>query len=137
MSDVRDPDTDQQLPIPNDQTSCQDLVIADIEERKALGLKKYGTLLQPFNGRSFLRDAYEEVLDLAVYLRGRLEEELQNEAKQLELEESYNQPPLWRADLFEGECACINPVPSYTGYDFPVCAKCMCRVPGEKLAHKQ
>lgn len=78
MSDVRDPATDQRLPIPNDQTSCQDLVIADIEERKALGIKKYGTLLQPFNGRSFLLDAYQEVLDLAVYLRGMLEEERQS-----------------------------------------------------------
>lgn len=79
VSDKRDPETDQRLPIPNDQTSCQDLVIADIEARKALGLKKYGTLLQPFNGRSFLQDAYEEVLDLAVYLRGRLEEERQSD----------------------------------------------------------
>ena len=78
MSEERDPETDQPLPIHNDQTSCQDLVIADIEARKALGLKKYGTLLQPFNGRSFLQDAYEEVLDLAVYLRGRLEEERQS-----------------------------------------------------------
>jgi hypothetical protein len=78
MSTKRDPETDQQLPIPNDQVSCQDMVIADIETRKALGISKYGTLLQPFNGRSFLQDAYEEVLDLAVYLRGKLEEERQS-----------------------------------------------------------
>ncbi len=82
MSDVRDPETDQSLPVPNNQTSCQDLVIADIEDRKALGLRKYGTLLQPFNGRSFLQDAYEEVLDLAVYLRGKLEEERQSASEQ-------------------------------------------------------
>ena len=81
MSEERDPETDQQLPIPNDRTSCQDMVIADIENRKALGLKKYGTLLQPFNGRSFLQDAYEEVLDLSVYLRGKLEEERENRAE--------------------------------------------------------
>lgn len=75
MSDVRDPETDQQLPVPNNRTSCQDLVIADLENRKTLGLKKYGTLLQPFNGRSFLLDAYQEALDLTVYLRGLLEEQ--------------------------------------------------------------
>lgn len=75
MSDVRDPDRDQAAPIPNDGPSCHDLVIADMEERKAFGLRKYSTYLQPHNGRSFLQDAYEEVLDLAVYLRGRLEEE--------------------------------------------------------------
>jgi len=44
-------------------------------ERKQFGLRKYNSLLQPFNGRSFTQDAYEEVLDLAVYLRGKLEEE--------------------------------------------------------------
>ncbi len=83
MSDTRDPKTYQQLPVPNDRKSCQDMVIEDIEKRKALGISKYGTLLQPFNGRSFLQDAYEEVLDLAVYLRGALEEErvLQEQAQ--------------------------------------------------------
>lgn len=75
MSDERDPERDQQAPIPNDRTPCQDLVVADILERKEFGVRKYGTPLQPFNGRSFLQDSYEEVLDLAVYLRGKLEEE--------------------------------------------------------------
>lgn len=75
MSDVRDPDRDQIAPTPNDGPSCHDLVIEDMLERKEFGLQKYQSLLQPHNGRSFLQDAYEEVLDLAVYLRGRLEEE--------------------------------------------------------------
>lgn len=75
MSDVRDPDRDQPLAILNDLPSCHDLVIADMAERKEFGLKKYTTPLQPHNGRSFLQDAYEEVLDLAVYLRGKLYEE--------------------------------------------------------------
>jgi hypothetical protein len=50
------------------------MVIADIEKRKAIGLERYGTLLQPFNGRDALRDAYEEALDLAQYLRQAIEE---------------------------------------------------------------
>lgn len=74
MGDVRDPNRDQVLPTPNDGPSCHDLVILDLEERKAFGLKKYDSLLQPNNGRSMLQDAYEEVLDLAAYLRGALEE---------------------------------------------------------------
>ena len=74
MSDERDPETDQQLPIKNDSPAIQDLVISDIEERKQLGLKKYGTLLQANNGRDMLLDAYQEVLDLAIYLRGAIEE---------------------------------------------------------------
>lgn len=75
MSDTRDPDRDQVEPTPNDNPSCHDLVIADMAERKAFGLRKYNSLLQAHNGRSFTLDAYEEVLDLAVYLRGKLEEE--------------------------------------------------------------
>lgn len=75
MSDVRDPETDQAAPVPNDSPFIQDLVVADLEERKQHGIRKYGTALQAGNGRSMLQDAYEEVLDLAVYLRGALEEE--------------------------------------------------------------
>jgi len=67
---------DQPMPEPNTGTvSAQDLVIADIERRKAVGLSRYGTLLFPNNGRSMLRDAYDEALDLCVYLRGLIAEE--------------------------------------------------------------
>lgn len=53
----------------NDGPSMHDLVIKDMEARKAFGLSKYGTILQAFNGRHALKDAYEELLDLLVYLR--------------------------------------------------------------------
>ena len=59
----------QEDPIPNDSPSMHDLVIQDMERRKQFGLSKYGTLLQAGNGRHALQDAYDEVLDLAVYLR--------------------------------------------------------------------
>lgn len=65
---------EQPMPTKNDGPCIQDLVIADIEKRKAIGLQRYGTLLQPFNGRDALRDAYEEALDLCQYLRQALEE---------------------------------------------------------------
>lgn len=111
-------------------------MIADIEERKNLGLRKYGTLLQPFNGRSFLLDAYEEVLDLAVYLRGKIEEERQKEQAKFPALEIEGET-LWPLGDPDSHCTCVNPVPSYTGFDFPVCANCMSRVGDEKLAHKQ
>lgn len=60
---------DQELPEVNDQPGVQDLVIADIEARKQVGIERYGTVLQPFNGRKTLVDAYEESLDQTVYLR--------------------------------------------------------------------
>jgi len=65
---------DQPLPDKNDRTPMQDLLIADIEKRKVVGIERYGTLLQPFNNRSFVRDAYEETIDLSLYLRGVMEE---------------------------------------------------------------
>ena len=61
-------------PIANDNPSIHDLVVADIEDRKQFGLEKYGTTLQAGNGRRSLVDAYQEILDLAVYLRQHIEE---------------------------------------------------------------
>lgn len=60
---------DQPLPVGNDLPVMHDLVIEDLRRRLEVGIRRYGQPLQPFNGRNALRDAYEEVLDLAVYLR--------------------------------------------------------------------
>lgn len=60
---------DQPLPVKNDREYVQTTVIRDLETRTAVGIERYGTGLQPFNGRDALRDAYEEALDLAVYLK--------------------------------------------------------------------
>lgn len=60
---------DQQLPTPNDLPVIHDLVTADIQARLALGISRYGTGLQPHNGRDSLQDAYEEALDMCTYLR--------------------------------------------------------------------
>ena len=45
------------------------LVQLDIEKRVEKGEKEYGERLKPFNGRYALQDAYEEALDLALYLK--------------------------------------------------------------------
>lgn len=66
--------TDQPMPTPNDHPSIQGLVRADLEQREQVGIQRYGTPLQPHNGRDALRDAYEEALDLACYLRQAIEE---------------------------------------------------------------
>lgn len=60
---------EQPMPLINDHPDIQSLVIADIGTRREVGIERYGTALQPFNGRDALRDAYEEALDLAMYLR--------------------------------------------------------------------
>lgn len=65
---------DQPLPVPNGQPDIQSMVIADIHHRREVGIQRYGTALQAHNGRDALRDAYEEALDLAMYLRQAIEE---------------------------------------------------------------
>lgn len=62
----------QPNPTPTAETPTYLHVIADIRERAAAGLNTYGTYLQPNNGRDSLQDAYEEALDLALYIRNEM-----------------------------------------------------------------
>ena len=57
-----------------DGTEIWPLVIKDMEERNRFGAEKYGTTLRAFNGRDPIVDAYQEALDLCVYLRQAIEE---------------------------------------------------------------
>lgn len=61
--------TEQPAPQANDKPAVWDLVIADMKARDAEGRRKYGVPLQPHNGRDVLVDAFQEALDLCVYLR--------------------------------------------------------------------
>ncbi len=76
--------TPEPAPQPNDYVAVWPLVCEDLLEeyggdieamriecmgRHEFGLAKYGTPLQPFNGRDALTDAYQELLDGAVYLK--------------------------------------------------------------------
>lgn len=70
MSDIKD----QPDPVPNAGRPIWDLVIEDMRERDRIGRERYGTPLQANNGRDPLVDAYQESLDLAVYLRQAIEE---------------------------------------------------------------
>jgi len=44
-------------------------VIADLRRREEKGIATYGRSLETHNGRDALVDAYEECLDMAVYLK--------------------------------------------------------------------
>lgn len=59
----------QQAPVKNSEPPVWGLVAFDFALRDEMGREKYGTPLQAFNGRDALKDAYEEALDLVVYLR--------------------------------------------------------------------
>jgi hypothetical protein len=49
-------------------------IIADLAARAEMGFKKYGCYLQTHNGRDALMDAYQENLDLVMYLGQALQE---------------------------------------------------------------
>lgn len=71
---LRKREGDQELPTPNEERSCQEMfmdrIAREMPARMVLGKHRYGTLLQAFNGRDFMRDAHDELLDLSVYLEG-------------------------------------------------------------------
>ena len=57
-------------------TGTEARVCADLAARQQLGIAKYGTTVadNPLSLREWLQHAYEEALDLAVYLRRAIEE---------------------------------------------------------------
>lgn len=66
---------DQPMPTINAQPYVHDQVAKDILARAELGERRYGTKLQPNNGRNALQDAYEELLDAATYVKQRMIED--------------------------------------------------------------
>lgn len=64
-------------PVPNESRPIWELVIRDMHDRDYMGRQKYGTPLRAGNGRDALVDAYQEALDLCVYLRQAIEERKQ------------------------------------------------------------
>lgn len=53
-----------------DSALAPDNVLAMCEERRRLGIERYGTPLQRDNGRDFRVDLVQELLDAAVYAHG-------------------------------------------------------------------
>lgn len=72
---MRQREGDQPLPVPNDEPYVADLLREFVEHRKQLGIQRYGTPLQPHNGRSFLRDLLDELVDASEYCIGKIIEE--------------------------------------------------------------
>jgi hypothetical protein len=60
---------DQPLPMAGQVGDILGELIDRLEERRAVGLKRYGRLLQAFNGRDASRDLEDELLDGAAYAR--------------------------------------------------------------------
>jgi hypothetical protein len=60
--------------VPNGGPDVWALVLDDMAARREVGIERYGTPLQPHNGRDALRDLYEELLDAVAYTRQLIEE---------------------------------------------------------------
>lgn len=106
----------QPAPKPNDRPAVWDMVVQDMRYRDRFGFEKYGTRLQPLNGRDFLVDAYQEALDLVVYLRGAIYERDNTEADHARpaIPADFGQqnqlsggPMLRCPDCIAEHCACI------------------------------
>jgi hypothetical protein len=66
---------DQPSPVPREGApSVLALVRADLVAREQIGIERYGTTLNPHNGRDGIVDAYQEILDAAAYMRQVIEE---------------------------------------------------------------
>lgn len=61
--------TPEPAPKEGDSPPIWDLVIKDMRDRDKFGRAKYGVPLKARDGRNTLVDAYQEILDAAVYLR--------------------------------------------------------------------
>jgi len=59
----------QPAPVNVSDVYVWDLVFCDMQDRDGFGVNKYGCRLVVENGRDPLVDAYQEALDLVVYLR--------------------------------------------------------------------
>ena len=57
-------------PIRNDSQYLWPQVVRDMMTRDMIGAERYSTRLQALNGRDMAQDAYEEALDMSVYLKG-------------------------------------------------------------------
>jgi hypothetical protein len=66
--------TIQKPPEENDGTVVLDRVLKDFQDRAEVGKARYGTYLKTNNGREALVDAYQEAMDLVMYLKQELME---------------------------------------------------------------
>jgi hypothetical protein len=72
----------QDLPKPGEQNIVT-ILLQEIQEKADRGAAKYGSALMSFNGRNSLVDAYQELIDLLMYLRQCVEEDPVGKLKRL------------------------------------------------------
>jgi len=71
-------------------------VVKDMLDRNEFGAKKYNKYLDLDTDEDMMQHAYEEALDLAVYLKTLIMQR-QEKSLSLQLKEAFNQPYLYEA----------------------------------------
>lgn len=97
---------EQPMPVRNDRPSIQGMVRDDLAAREQVGIERYGTHLQAGNGRDAMRDAYEEALDLATYLRQVIEERSLAAAQVAEVLTEHR-PHQLLSGAWQCRCSCV------------------------------
>ena len=69
------PNVPEPPPLPGTGRPVWEMVIEDMRARDQFGREKYGQPLRVGDGRNSLVDAYQEILDLAAYLRKAIAEQ--------------------------------------------------------------
>lgn len=70
------------------EKNIHELVREDVLAREKIGDAEYGKPMRSFDGRNSLQDAYEEALDMAVYLRKAIEEQKKADEALKQLQET-------------------------------------------------
>jgi hypothetical protein len=65
----------------------------DLDERNAIGKRIHGKDLFHTDSNNFLQEAYEEALDLSIYLKGEIFKRERYRQKKLELQRKYRNTP--------------------------------------------
>lgn len=84
--------------------SIQALVVEDVQARERVGIERYGKPLDPHNGRDAVMDAYEEALDLVMYLRQVLAERESLSRFMVQISHVYGGQELPRLECPIGDC---------------------------------
>lgn len=108
---------EQPAPVPNNGEDINALLIEHIKRRAEKGERTYGVRLQPFNGRSALKDLRDELLDAAVYVTQEMEERKSLEAENQQLRDVLNRFMKWQKNcqellpdgLYEAAAAALQP----------------------------
>lgn len=84
---------EEPMPVDHGRESMHDKLIAEVGKRRDVGMARYNSTLQAFNGRNALRDVLDELVDASVYVMQLMaEDEIRRERMQQALRAELGKP---------------------------------------------